>query len=212
MNTLSKISLSALFAVFLTACEKPTTQPSEQKPEQAQASEVKKEEVKPVDTGAADYKTFRDWQDAQEKALNDAIQAATDGLTEKQKADPTVMQETVNKTLLAQLDSIKASSEALNIQNSEVKALKDKTLEVLTLGTQMIIEGANMEKNPTPEAHKAFGELQTKLNQLAKEGQKLENELRAKYAPAPQPEVAPSEAKPQEVAPTEATPTETTTK
>ncbi|MFA9499511.1 lipoprotein Hlp [Mannheimia sp. E30BD] len=211
MNTLSKISLSALFAVFLTACEKPTTEPSKQKPEQAQASEVKKEEVKSANTGAADYQIFRDWQDTQEKALNDAIQTATDGLTEKQKADPTVMQETVNKTLLAQLDSIKASAEALNIQNSEVKALKDKILEVLTLGTQMIIEGASMEKNPTPEAHKTFGKLQTKLNQLAEEGQTLENALRAKYAPVPQPEVAPAEAKPQEAAPTETTPTEATT-
>lgn len=188
MNTLSKISLSALFAIFLTACEKPNTQSAEQKPEQVQASEVKKEEVKPGDTGAEDYKTFSEWQDAQEKALNDAIQTATDSLTDKQKIDPAVMQETVNKTLLTQLDSIKASAEALNIQNSEVQALKNKTLEVLTLGTQMIIEGANMEKNPTPEAHKAFGELQTKLNQLAEEGQKLENELKAKYAPAPQPE------------------------
>ncbi|QNS15099.1 lipoprotein Hlp [Mannheimia bovis] len=212
MNTLSKISLSALFAIFLTACEKPNTQSAEQKPEQVQASEVKKEEVKPVDTGAEDYKTFRDWQDSQEKALNDAIQTATDALTDKQKADPAIMQETVNKTLLTQLDSIKASAEALNIQNSEVKALKDKTLEVLTLGTQMIIEGANMEKNPTPEAHKAFGELQTKLNQLAEEGQKLENELKAKYAPDTQPEVTPAETKPQETAPVNTAPTEATTK
>lgn len=197
MNTLSKISLSALFAVFLTACEKQTTQPSEQKPEQVQASGVK-EEVKPVDTGAADYQIFRDWQYSQEKSLNDTIQTAINGLTEKQKADPSVMQETINKTLLTQLDSIKASAEELNIQNGEVKALKDKTLEVLTLGTQMIIEGANMEKNPTPEAHKAFGELQTRLNQLAEEGQKLESELKAKYAPDPQPEIAPRETKPQE--------------
>lgn len=197
MNTLSKISLSALFAVFLTACEKPTTQPTEQKPEQVQASETKQEAVKTEDTGAADYKTFRDWQDAQEKALNDAIQAATDSLTDKQKADPALMQETVNKALLAQLDSIKASAETLNIQDSEVKTLKDKTLEVLTLGSQMIVEGANMEKNPTPEAHKAFGELQTKLNQLAEEGQKLENELKAKYAPAEQPvQSTPSDAAP----------------
>ncbi|TLU75682.1 lipoprotein Hlp [Mannheimia varigena] len=187
MNTFSKISLSALLTVFLTACEKPAPQTTEQKSEQVQIAEVKKEEAKPVDTGARDYKTFREWQDAQEKALNDTIQSAADSLTDKQKADSALMQETVNKALLTQLDSIKASAETLNIQDSEVKALKEKTLEVLSLGTQMIVEGANMEKNPTPEAHKAFGELQAKLNQLAEEGQKLENVLKDKYAPEPAP-------------------------
>lgn len=200
MNTLTKIGLSAIFSLFLTACDQ-SNQNATQKTEPSQAVEVKKEEPKPIDTGAQDYKTFREWQDAQEKALNDAIQAATDNLNDKQKTDPAIMQDTVNKTLLAQLDTIKASAETLNIQNSEVKALKDKTLEVLSLGTQMIVEGANMAKNPTPEAHKAFGELQTKLNQLAEEGQKLEQELKAKYAPEPtpapastQPEATPAEA------------------
>lgn len=54
--------------------------------------------------------------------------------------------------------------------------------------------------------------MQTKLNQLAEEGQKLENELKAKYAPAPQPEVPPAETKPQEAAPVNTTPTEAATK
>ncbi|HGO5815194.1 TPA: lipoprotein Hlp [Mannheimia haemolytica] len=197
MNTLTKIGLSAIFSLFLTACDQPNNQNATQKSESNQTVEVKKEEPKPADTGAKDYKTLREWQDAQEKALNDAIQAATDNLSDKQKADPAIMQDTVNKTLLAQLDTIKASAETLNIQNSEVKALKDKTLEVLTLGTQMIVEGANMAKNPTPEAHKAFGELQTKLNQLAEEGQKLEQELKAKYAPTPAPAPATSEDQPE---------------
>ncbi|HGO5853690.1 TPA: lipoprotein Hlp [Mannheimia haemolytica] len=197
MNTLTKIGLSAIFSLFLTACDQPNNQNAAQKSESNQTVEVKKEEPRPADTGAQDYKTLREWQDAQEKALNDAIQAATDNLSDKQKADPAVMQDTVNKTLLTQLDTIKASAETLNIQNSEVKALKDKTLEVLALGTQMIVEGANMAKNPTPEAHKAFGELQTKLNQLAEEGQKLEQELQAKYAPTPAPAPATSEDQPE---------------
>ncbi|WP_409500315.1 lipoprotein Hlp [Mannheimia glucosida] len=188
MNTLAKISLSALFTLFLTACEQPNSTKTQSLAESpVQVKEDPKEEVKPADTGAQDYKMLREWQDTQEKALNDAIQAATDNLTDKQKADSALMQETVNNALLAQIDHIKVSAETLNIQNNEVRALKDKTLEVLTLGAQMIVEGAKMEKNPTPEAHKAFGELQTKLNQLAEEGQQLENILRAKYDPAPAP-------------------------
>lgn len=190
MNTLTKVSLSALFALILTACDKPATQSAEKKAEPAAQTEVKQEtakveEVKPVDTGAQDYKTLREWQDAQEKALNDAVTNATNNLTDKQKGDADLMRETVNKALLAQLDTIKVSAETLNIQNPEIKALKDKTLEVLALGTQMIVEGAKMEKNPTPEAHKAFAELQTKLNQLAEEGQQLENTLKAKYDEKP---------------------------
>ncbi|EXI63078.1 hypothetical protein MHD_02775 [Mannheimia granulomatis] len=184
MNILTKVGLSALLTIFLTACEKPSSpeaQKSEQTPSQTQE---KVEESK--DTGAQDYKALREWQDAQEKALRDTISSATNKLNEKQKSDAALMQETVNQALLSQLENIKVSAESLNIQNAEVKALKDKTLEVLTLGTEMIVEGAKMEKNPTPEAHKAFGELQTRLNQLAEQGQQLEKALKAKYEPAPQ--------------------------
>lgn len=194
MNPLSKIGLAALFSLILTACDKPkTTEPAPaptQTEEKATSApqetktETVKTEAQPTDTGAEDYKMLTEWQNTQEKALSDAMEKAVAQLNDKQKADPALVQESINKTLLSQLDSIKVSAESLNIQNAEVKALKDKTIEVLTLGAQMIVEGSAMEKNPTPEAHKAFGELQTKLNQLANEGQQLENALKAKYAPA----------------------------
>lgn len=188
MNNFTKISLSLLLSFFLTACDKAASQTGNQHLEQqTQDVDSPKNEAIKIDVGLQDYKTLIEWQSAQEKTLNDAIKNATNKLTGKQKADPALMQETVNQTLLAQIENIKTSAEALNIQTSEIKMLKDKTIEVLTLGTQMIIEGAKMAKNPTPEAHKAFADLQTKLNQLAEEGQQLENQLKTKYAPpAPQ--------------------------
>lgn len=198
MNNATKLTLSALLAIFLTACDdKHSSSQLEQKVEKSAiqtSNESEKEKIennKPIDTGEQDYKALITWQDTQEKALNDAIKTATDNLNQKQKEDTALMQQTVNKVLLTEIDSIKSSAENLNIQDTEVKALKDKTIDVLTLGTQMITEGQKMEQNPTPEAHKAFGELQTKLNQLAEEGQQLENKLRAKYAPAPAPAPAP---------------------
>lgn len=186
MNTLSKISLSALFIFSLVACDKASYQPevaSNTTPTQTETNSSGKE-AKQDKAGEQDYKMLIEWQNTQEKVLNDAIKNATDKLTEKQRADTKLMQETVNTALLAQIEAIKESAQTLNIEHPEVKALKSKTLEVLTLGAQMIVESTNVGKKPTQEAHKAFGELQAKLNQIAKEGQELENKLREKYTPA----------------------------
>ena len=102
-----------------------------------------------------------------------------------EQADPKVMQETLNKVLMEQIEAVKASAEKLDIQDEKVKALKEKTLEVLALGLKMMEATETVAKNPTEESHKALGELQTQLNKLADEGLALEAELTQKYEPAP---------------------------
>lgn len=176
MNKLNQLGLFVIFSLFLTACDKPTPLSIETTADSSSTTDI----ITP-DTGKEDYKLLREWQDIQEKELGNAITNTINHLDEKQKDDPIIIQETVNKVLLTQIEKIRMSAESLNIQNTEVKALKDKTIEVLTLGVEMLIEGEKMNKNPTDEAHKSFVELQTKLNLLAEEGQKLENSLKIKY-------------------------------
>lgn len=174
MTKFTKIGAVALLSVFLTACDKVADK----------SAQDAKTEVAKVDTGAQDYKTFREWQQAQERSINDAIKNEMEKLGDKAK-DPKITQEAMSKALLAQLEIIKQSATSLNINDEQVKALKEKSLEALSLGAQMMAEVEKMAQNPTPEAHKAFGELQAKLDKIANEGKAIESELMKKYAPAP---------------------------
>ncbi len=180
MTKLTKIGAVALLSIFLTACDK-----AADKPAQNVKTEQKAEAVK-VDTGAQDYKAFREWQHAQERSINDAIKNEMEKLGDKAK-DPKVAQEAMSKALLAQIEVIKQSVTSLNITDEQVKALKEKSLEALSLGAQMMVEAEKVAQNPTPEAHKAFGDLQAKLDKIAHEGKAIEAELVKKYEPAPQP-------------------------
>ena len=183
MKKFTALSTAALLAIFLTACDKPaskTTETATPAKETATASTpVAKEAATPApakeaapapkaDRGEQDYKTFRQWKAEQERAINSASEEAMKKLGEQ--ADPKVMQETLNKVLMEQIQAVKASAEKLDIQDEKVKALKDKTLEVLALGLKMMEATETVAKNPTEESHKVLGELQTQLNKLADEG------------------------------------------
>lgn len=196
MKKFTALSTAALLAIFLTACDKPaskTTETATPAKETAAASTPAKEAAPApkADRGEQDYKTFRQWKAEQERAINSASEEAMKKLGEQ--ADPKVMQETLNKVLMEQIQAVKASAEKLDIQDEKVKALKDKTLEVLALGLKMMEATETVAKNPTEESHKALGELQTQLNKLADEGLALESELTQKYEPAPAQPATPAE-------------------
>ena len=196
MKKFTALSTAALLAIFLTACDKPaskTTETATPAKETAAASTPAKEAAPApkADRGEQDYKTCRQWKAEQERAINSASEEAMKKLGEQ--ADPKVMQETLNKVLMEQILAVKASAEKLDIQDEKVKALKDKTLEVLALGLKMMEATETVAKNPTEESHKALGELQTQLNKLADEGLALESELTQKYEPAPAQPATPAE-------------------
>ena len=205
MKKFTALSTAALLAIFLTACDKPASKTTEtatpaketaaaSTPATEAATSAPAKEAAPApkaDRGEQDYKTFRQWKAEQERAINSASEEAMKKLGEQ--ADPKVMQETLNKVLMEQILAVKASAEKLDIQDEKVKALKDKTLEVLALGLKMMEATETVAKNPTEESHKALGELQTQLNKLADEGLALEAELTQKYEPAPAQPTAPAE-------------------
>lgn len=180
MKKLTTLSTAAMLAIFLTACDKPANNPAPaEKPTTAQAPAPK------ADTGAQDYKAFRQWQAEQEKALNIAMDEAMKKLGSN--PDPKLTEETINKVWLDQINTIKESAAQLNLQDEKVNALKQKSLEAIEIGLKMTEEGKKVAENPNEEAHKAFSELQAQLVKIAEEGQKLEAELVEKYEPAPPP-------------------------
>lgn len=199
MKNAIKVSAFALFSLFLTACDKPATTAEMPKVEKAPQAQP---EIVQTNTEAEDYKKFHEWQQIQEKALSDAITTSMEKLGDSAKDKPEVVQETINKAVLAQIEQIQQSATLLEIRDPKVNSLKEKALEAMTLGAKMITESEKLAKNPTEEAHKAFGELQAQLMNVAAEGQKIEAELAVKYAPAPaEPTPMPDQNPPSESAP-----------
>lgn len=202
MTKLKTLSAIALLSVLLTACDKPTettvnvanTAPAvqtkteqETAPSNQEKTEVKAEEksAEVVDTGAEDYKKFREWQKAQEQGIENAITTEVEKLGDKAK-DEKLLRDAMNKALLAQADVIKQSADTLQIADEKVKQLKEKSLEALSLGIQLMTEGEKVVHQPTEESHKIFSELQAKLDQVAKEGKTLEEALIKKYEIVPE--------------------------
>lgn len=190
MTKLTKLSAIALLSAFLTACEKPAEANLPAKTETAAAQvENKVEETKAkveekvaevVDTGAEDYKAFREWQKTQEQSIENAIATAVEKLGDKAK-DEKLLRSAMNQALATQAELIKQSAEALQFNDAQVRLLKDKSLEALTLGTQLMAEGEKVAQQPTEDAHKIFSELQAKLDKVAQEGKAVEAELMKKY-------------------------------
>ena len=169
MTKLKTLSAIALLSVLLTACDKPTettvnvanTAPAVQtktEQETAPSNQEKTEVLEPTssrpawasqrDTGAEDYKKFREWQKAQEQGIENAITTEVEKLGDKAK-DEKLLRDAMNKALLAQADVIKQSADTLQIADEKVKQLKEKSLEALSLGIQLMTEGEKAVHQPT---------------------------------------------------------------
>lgn len=215
MIKLTKLSVIALFSVFLTACDKPvenasvsTANTNNQSANQPQKLEEKVEEKVLVDTAEQDYKAFREWQKAQEKTIEEAINSEVEKLGNKVK-DEKLLGEVRDKALLAQIEVIKENAANLTITDPKVQLLKDKSLEALSLGAQLMVQGEKVTKAPTEAGYKAFSDLQVQLDKVVQEGRAIEMELSHKYdavpekLPEPAAETAPikeeQNAQPQEI-------------
>lgn len=194
MTKLIKLSVVALFSAFLTACDKPaesasmstdTTANANNKSENQLQKPEEKVEEKAVDTAEQDYKAFREWQKAQEKAIEEAINAEVSKLGNKAK-DEKSLSEVRDKALLSQIELIKENAVNLMITDPKVQLLKEKSLEALTLGAQLMVEGEKVTKTPTEAGYKAFSDLQIQLDKVVQEGRAIEKELSNKYDVVPE--------------------------
>ena len=188
MNKFTKISATALFALFLTACDKPADKPAPAKTETTQpAPEAKQEAAKPAEATPAqeqaDYNKLLEWnasqaQMAAQQKLQSDLTAAVQAKDEK-KIEEAI--KTFNKTVE---DTI-ASLDKLEVASPSVKSIKDQNKEVLALSSELLVDQLNLAtKAPTEEQTKAYQAKVEKLQAAVAKLQKDGADLAQKFAPA----------------------------
>ena len=190
MNKFTKISATALFALFLTACDKPADKPAPAKPETTQpAPEAKQEAAKPVEATPAqeqaDYNKLLEWNASQAQAQMAAQQTLQSDLTAAVQAKDEKKIEEAIKTFNKTVEDTIASLDKLDITAPSVKSIKDQNKEVLALSSELLVDQLNLAtKAPTEEQTKAYQAKVEKLQAAVAKLQKDGADLAQKFAPA----------------------------
>ena len=196
MTKLTKISATALFALFLTACDKPADKAAEvPKAEATPAAQtqapVAQKETAPAETakpavqlsaeelaqGKTDLQKILDWNKAQEQAANAAQQKLQTELTtnDPKKVEAALVEFT--KTV----DETVKTLDAVEVKSPLVVAFKAKTKEVLTLSSSIVADSVKVMSQPTPESQNALAEKTQKLIQEGNVLQQLQAELQQTF-------------------------------
>ncbi|WP_303817486.1 lipoprotein HlpB [Actinobacillus minor] len=201
MTKFTKISATALFALFLTACDKPASKPAEatkpaettpatQPAEAAPAAKVATEAPKVETTapavqlsaeelaqGKADFKKILDWNKTQEQIANAAQKTLQEKLASQ---DPKQIEAALTEFTKTVEDTIK-SLDAVEVKNALVKTFKEKTKEVLGLSNTIVTDSVKVMANPTSEAQEALKAKTQQVIALGGELQKLQAELQQTF-------------------------------
>lgn len=183
MTKFTKISATALFALFLTACDKPADKAAEapkaeatpaaqtQEAAPAQAVEAAKPAVQlsaeELAQGKADLQKILDWNKAQETAANAAQQKLQEQLATN---DPKKIEAALVEFTKAVDETVK-TLDAVEVKNTLVANFKAKTKEVLALSSTIVADSVKVMAQPTPESQNALAE---KTQQLIQEGNALQ--------------------------------------
>ena len=190
MNKFTKISATALFALFLTACDKPADKPAPAKPETTQtAPEAKQEAAKSAEATPAqeqaDYNKLLEWNASQAQAQMAAQQTLQSDLTAAVQAKDEKKIEEAIKTFNKTVEDTIASLDKLDITAPSVKSIKDQNKEVLALSSELLVDQLNLAtKAPTEEQTKAYQAKVEKLQAAVAKLQKDGADLAQKFAPA----------------------------
>ena len=198
MTKFTKISATALFALFLTACDKPANKPAEtaapektpaaatQEKAAAPATEAAKpatEAAKPAAAdemaqGKADLEKVLAWDNqnqGQMVKLQQELQAKA------ASGDPKQIEEAV-KGFTAYIDDTIKSLDSLDIKNTQVVDFRTLAKDVLGLSRDVMVDSLKIASNPQ-DADLQTG-LQTKVQDLMQKSQNLlssQNELKTKF-------------------------------
>ena len=190
MNKFTKISATALFALFLTACDKPADKPAPAKPETTQpAPEAKQEAAKPAEATPAqeqaDYNKLLEWNASQAQAQMAAQQKLQSDLTAAVQAKDEKKIEEAIKTFNKTVEDTIASLDKLEVASPSVKNIKDQNKEVLALSSELLVDQLNLAtKAPTEEQTKAYQAKVEKLQAAVAKLQKDGADLAQKFEPA----------------------------
>ena len=196
MTKLTKISATALFALFLTACDKPADKAAEvPKAEATPAVQtqapVAQQETAPAETakpavqlsaeelaqGKTDLQKILDWNKAQEQAANAAQQKLQ---TELETNDPKKVEAALVE-FTKTIDETVKTLDAVEVKSPLVVAFKAKTKEVLTLSSSIVADSVKVMSQPTPESQNALAEKTQKLIQEGNVLQQLQAELQQTF-------------------------------
>ena len=191
MNKFTKISATALFALFLTACDKPADKPAPAKPETTQpAPEAKQEAAEPAEATPAqeqaDYNKLLEWNTQQTQAQMTAQQKLQSDLTAAVQAKDEKKVEEAIKTFNKSVEDAIASLDKLDVTSPSVKSIKDQNKEVLALSSELLVEqlGLATQKAPSEAQAKALQEKVQKLQTAVVKLQQDSAALAQKFAPA----------------------------
>ena len=197
MNKFTKISATALFALFLTACDKPADKPAPAKPETTQpAPEAKQEAAQPAEAAKpaeatpaqeqADYNKLLEWNTQQTQAQMTAQQKLQSDLTAAVQAKDEKKVEEAIKTFNKSVEDAIASLDKLDVTSPSVKSIKDQNKEVLALSSELLVEqlGLATQKAPSEAQTKALQEKVQKLQTAVVKLQQDSAALAQKFAPA----------------------------
>ncbi|VEI31978.1 lipoprotein HlpB [Haemophilus parainfluenzae] len=196
MNKFTKISATALFALFLTACDKPADKPTPVKTEINQpASEVKQEEAKTAETATsveaanaqeqADYNKLLEWNASQAQTQMTAQQKLQSDLNTAVNAKDDKKIEEAIKTFNKTVEDTIVSLDKLDITAPSVKSIKDQNKDVLVLSSELLVDQLNLStKTPTEEQTKLYQAKVEKLQAAVAKLQKDGADLAQKFAPA----------------------------
>lgn len=197
MNKFTKISAAALFALFLTACDKPATKAAEAP--KAESAPVAQSTPAPAQTEqvaapvandaqeAEDFKKIVEWNQAQEAALAQSQAALQETIATGDKAK---IEESL-KVFTTKVDEVLKSLDAVDVKSEAVSLFKAKTKETLTLSNDLIAESVKVMANPTAEAQKVIQDKSQVLIKAGQELQQLQQQLQQKFMPAAAAEQAP---------------------
>lgn len=195
MNKFTKISATALFALFLTACDKPADKAAaapkaEATPAaQQQAAAPAAQQAATVDQAAlADFKKIIDWNKAQEAELA----ALQDKLQEAVKSGDKAKVEEEMKAYSAKVDDVLKSLDGVEVKDAEVVNFKGKTKDILALSKDLMIESIKVMANPDAKAQESIQEKAKVLLNAGHELQQLQQQLHQKLMPAPAAAPAPA--------------------
>lgn len=187
MNKFTKISATALVALFLAACDKPAPAPTAAATEAASATTPAVETAKPAETtvaapseaAKADYQKLTAWNAEQEKSM----QAAQVELQQKLASqDAQQMQEGLIAFNKKVEDTLK-SLDTLDISDAQLKELKEKSKAALTLSSEVLSEQVKVLSNPTEEALKQLAQKKAEaLMEVNTELQKIGAEVEKRFS------------------------------
>lgn len=192
MNKLTKISATALVALFLAACDKPAekapaTEPTKTTEAAPTTTAPATEAAKPAETAVAapseaakaDYQKLVDWNTAQESTMATAQAELQKKLATQ---DPKQIQEGLSAFNKKVEETVK-SLDAIEVSDAQIKTFKEKTKSVLTLSSEVISEQVKTISTPNDQA--ALQAVQQKAQSLIEAGnelQKLNVELQQRFS------------------------------